>query len=329
MAFKTAHFFALLALLAAPIGACSSSTPGLSAEQACTDLAAARCKQLDACGANLIAVRFSDLATCLSREHSACMASLTATATAATPETTEQCTLALPDEACSDFLNNNTPGACQAPPGPGALGAACVFNGQCASQFCGIGKNAACGTCQDKPAAGDSCSDLSGCGPGLKCVHQGTVCADVNTTSGESCDKDNPCGAGYSCVGAVAATMTAGTCQLAVSSVGAPCDPKKKLGPGCDPNLGLVCDAQASVCVAIQFVEPGATCDSAEHVCSSGASCVIPMGQSIGTCVPAAADGAACDTVAGPDCMNLSRCVVSGGAGTAGICAMLSDASCH
>ena len=56
--------------------------------------------------------------------------------------------------------------------------------------------------------------------------------------------------------------------------------------------------------------------------CANGGNCYTVSG----TCKAAAADGAACDTAAGPPCMTPARCVTSGS--TAGTCTVPSGSMC-
>jgi hypothetical protein len=309
---------------------CSSSafTTNPSADDACTQEAAARCARTAACDVDAIQVRFGDAATCQAQQKAACLNMLSASSTAASPSAVIACANALPSVACSDYNENFQPTSCQAPVGKLAAGAVCAFNGQCRSQFCGIGKNANCGVCMALPSVNDSCADLASCGPGLECVNKGTVCVSEVTKTGDMCDADIPCAAGFSCVGSKAATATAaateGTCQPAVSSAGAACDPKRRTSAGCDATQGLACDPTSMTCIAILIAAAGAPCDNNLTLCSSAATCVIPAGATAGTCVAPAADGAACDTANGPNCMSLSRCVVTG-TGTAGTCVLPVD----
>lgn len=319
---------AAFALAALALYSCGTTTP--SAERACTDEAVARCTKFDSCGTNAIAVRFGDQATCQAREQESCVKALAAAGTSATASSTEDCATAFPSISCTDYLNNTLPAVCQARPGQLALGAACAFPSQCQSRFCGIPKNGACGVCAALPAVGDSCADLTQCGPGLKCVDNGMTCASVTSSTGDTCDKDDPCGAGFSCVGAKpnATPAVQGSCQPAVQTLGAPCDPKRQTGAGCDPDLGLGCDPTSMVCVAVMVAAPGEPCDGSLIVCSGSGGCSIPTGATTGTCQAAAADGVACDTASGPGCLNPARCVVAG-TGTAGLCGLLTDVGCH
>jgi hypothetical protein len=69
-------------------------------------------------------------------------------------------------------------------------------------------------------------------------------------------------------------------------------------------------------------VAAGKPCGIVNNVftaCLAAATCKIPTNQQSGTCVAPAADAAACDIAAGPDCLFPARCVPTGG-GNAGTC---------
>jgi hypothetical protein len=319
------HFLApSLAAFVVAVSACgSSSNSGPSADSACTQIASARCERVGTCNVDGIQARYGDLAACQDAQKAACLSGLAVASTGATPATTIACANALPNVDCTAYNDNVLPTVCQPQVGRLAAGATCAFSGQCQSQFCGIGKNAGCGVCQPQPKAGDSCAHLSSCGTGLACVDKDTVCASEDAAAGDMCDADTPCGAGFSCVGSKAATATAaavqGTCQAAVATGGAACDPKKKTGPGCDATKGLACDPTSMKCIAVIVASTGGACDGDLAVCAAAGTCAIPTGATSGTCVAAAEDGAACDSVNGPGCMTLSRCIITG-SGTSGTC---------
>jgi hypothetical protein len=309
-------------------GCGSSSSSGLSASAACAKLADARCERVGTCNVDGIQVRYGDLGTCQSAQTAACMNSLAASSTGATPTTVSACADALTAVDCTDYNDNLLPVACQPAVGKLAAGSACAFSAQCQSQFCGIDKNEACGVCQPQPQVNDSCASLDSCGTGLTCVAKGTVCASEDSKTGDACDADTPCGSGFTCVGAKAATATVaavqGACQPAVATAGATCDSKKKTGPGCDPAKGLTCDPTSMLCVAAVVASTGQACDGDLTVCGAAGTCVIATGATMGTCVAAAADGAPCDTANGPNCLTLSRCIITG-TGTSGTCELASD----
>jgi hypothetical protein len=112
---------------------------------------------------------------------------------------------------------------------------------------------------------------------------------------------------------------------------GAPCDPQQKTGPGCDRNeAGLTCNGQSKQCAAITVNGGGGACgdvDNQTALCSAGGICSGSGAGMAGTCMAAAADGAACDINLGPGCVQPARCVVTG-SGTAGTCQLATASAC-
>jgi hypothetical protein len=313
--------------------ACSSSnfdvaggdaTPGVSDDQACTDVANARCNKHQSCSQVFIAMQFGDLTTCVGREKQICLNAHGARGNAGSAEGTEKCAASIGDQTCADVLDNVQTDACAAASGAGADGSSCAFASQCKNKFCALPDDAQCGTCGSVPPPGSSCA-TSNCAPGLACPASSQTCTAL-AQNGASCGKSNPCASGLTCVGA---TPTAnGSCVPSANTVGAPCDPLRRTGPGCDRNAGVGCDLATSKCVAVQIVGAGVPCDGEVTFCGGGGTCFFATGSKIGTCVAPAADGAACDSAVGPGCLNPSKCIRSGG-GTSGTCVFPDASPCH
>jgi hypothetical protein len=317
----------LLAFAVALAAACGTTPP--SHDAACTQLSAARCQRLAACSTADLGKRFADLASCEARQQLACLAGLDAPDTGATPATADACAATIPTESCPQFLGNDPTDACLPQTGARAQGAACEFSGQCSTMFCAVSSTAACGTCQAKPVAGTSCAS-AGCGPGLVCVASTQLC-QVPVAAAGACSADLPCTQGTTCVGADAGTGVMGSCMAELTTAGATCDPKRATGPDCSSDAGFTCDTTTKQCVAQPVVAAGMTCGPVAGVatrCAAGAMCVKPSGSTTGTCVAPAADGAACDSVAGPGCLYPAKCVAASTGGTAGTCELPGDPSC-
>ena len=99
MRFPTWSIGVLSTLTIFAASTCGSTSSGPSAQQACADLAAARCKQRSTCtavtgstgvGASLARV-YGDMATCLQREELACKNGLAASQTGNSPTKVEAC----------------------------------------------------------------------------------------------------------------------------------------------------------------------------------------------------------------------------------------------
>jgi len=322
---------ALLVIAAgATAGTCGKTT--VTSDEACADFATVQCMKRATCtnGAGITRV-YGDMATCLRRETRTCTDALGAPATGNSPTLVEKCVADFATYSCSDFGDNNPPADC-IPTGQRDLGGACTFNGQCQSGFCSKTKASVCGSCAAAPAPGDSCV-ASNCGHDEICVDGDTtsVC-QIRGTLNSPCSAANPCGTGLACVGA---TMTAtGTCQNALTTVGAACG---GMMPGCDGVIGLHCGGPADTgrtCIVTAFVGDGMPCgtmgDGSFAQCTQGdcytATGLIAAGQQ-GTCKLDAVDGDACDTLLGPGCTPPARCV-TGTTGTAGTCTIPLGPTC-
>jgi hypothetical protein len=327
---------------ASPDGAIGSNGDS-GAASACAAYAQARCARLDACSnATYTVLHYGSHATCVSDVAAQCATSLAAPQTAATPGYFSGCATALATESCSDLLGANPPPACTPLAGPLAAGAACFASAQCQSTYCAVASTANCGVCAALPAAGATCAVDADCGSrnSLTCSKAGTCVA--YGAAGASCDKDDPCGPSLSCVGADAKTSTPGTCTASAAAVGAACDPTT--GAGCDATLLLTCDGVTKQCVADTLVTASQVCGSSDGSvarCEANGTCEIPdagppadggdAGAAVttGTCLAAAATGAACDSASGPACVPPAKCIVTDDAGTAGTCQLGSPNACN
>jgi hypothetical protein len=322
---------ALLATLAGAISCGSSSPAGggsTTADQACADIATARCDQRSMCsslagasgpGASLIR-NYGDVATCVARETMACKNGLAAPQTGNSPSKVEKCVGEYASFTCQDFFDNNPPADCFVTGGR-ANGAACAFNGQCSSGYCQGTKASICGTCAAAPSAGADCAD-STCWHNQTCVSSSMTCETVVSMNG-TCDSSHPCDNGLNCVGDT--STTTGTCQTAGMATGASCGGTL---PGCDGTLGLYCagTAGSKTCAALTFVGNGQACgamaDGTRVACIAG-DCYTATGTAgtneMGTCKALVDAPAACDRQLGPGCLAPARCIVTG-TGTAGTC---------
>ncbi len=300
--------------------ASTGSSGGVTADQACTDRATAQCQQLGACSNGFLLVsRYGDQATCVARQKLVCTNSLAATATGLTPADVEACAKAIPGESCADLENNNPPAACLAVVGTEASGMGCSFGSQCATAFCLVDKTRVCGTCGSEPVVGAPCAGVGDCDKNQVCPAALGQCESPVPLNG-ACGKTAPCGSGLSCQGATA-MMNNGQCKVAGATVGATCDAKHVTAPGCDNTKGLYCTTQGQ-CAQIAHAATGQPCGDVNGAvvdCSGGGQCVIPGAAVQGTCVAPAADGAPCDTAAGPPCLLPARCVPTSN-GTSGTC---------
>src|SRR5579871_4844994 len=92
---------------------------GVSAQQACTDVAKAQCALLDSCRTNGTILVYGNLGTCITQLMGECMTALAAPGTGSNPGIRESCAQALmpqPNmfgESCQDYLQNNPISQCQ------------------------------------------------------------------------------------------------------------------------------------------------------------------------------------------------------------------------
>lgn len=318
---------AVLAGTAALLSACSSSSSP-SAEQACNDVAAARCQKMQECNPQGLVNTYGDLSTCESRQSATCVTNLAAPQTANSPAHTEACAQATPGQSCSDFALGNVPSACTPPAGPRAAGSACSVSAQCATAYCLISRTSACGVCAAQPVVGDSCAN-NGCGPGLVCDNVTSRCA-APVIAGGACDDSSACAPGYTCIGNT--ETTTGSCVALAAVVGASCDVADG-GTRCDGRQGLYCNVPegricAKVATASTTLECG-TVDGGVIDCTNGAFCQKPTDSKSGICIAPAADGTACDTVNGPTCARPSRCVLGSEGATTGTCQTTTPSACN
>lgn len=309
------------------LGGCGGS--GVTIDRACSDLAVAVCNKRATCsnGSSIIKL-FGSQANCLTREKLTCANALAAPGNANSAANQELCAVAWGGVTCADFLVGNEPAQCVVA-GTLAAGAACEYGGQCASSYCTNSKLAQCGSCGTPPAVGADCT-TSGCARGQICREDPvakTMTCTIDAAAGAACGRNVPCAPALSCVGATATAM--GTCMTAAISAGAACD--NQSGPGCARELGLYCNTSPASCTVVQYAGDGAACgvtSGGDLVDCQQGTCFGSTGTTMGTCKANAADGAACDSVAGPDCTTPARCVPTSAGSTAGTCYVPGTATC-
>jgi hypothetical protein len=302
-----------------------------SVASACADLAAAQCAELSACASVLLQTRYGSTSTCESRLSASCARSLAAPHTGATPSQTEACAQAYAAWSCADYLANvDLPAACAPPIGEEATGGACAFAAECKTGFCALPPSAACGVCASPPTSGEPCSELTSCGRGLVCLPS-RVCGTLGLM-GAACTQGAPCGPHLSCVGANSTKHTPGTCKAAVTVAGGACDPTAATVAGCDFDEGLVCNGASKQCEALVISPPGGVCDVSNHqfaTCVASGTCSTAEAGAVGSCIPAADDGAECSaTGVGPACSPPARCIVPANGSASGTCQPDGVATC-
>jgi hypothetical protein len=319
--------FAVLAILTS--SACSSSsspsdpgtvdggsdTPGatVTADQACTDLAAAYCDKSFSCAPLYSDITYGDAATCKTRLKASCLGSLSAPSVTETPARASDCAKAVNATACGDLLAKKSIDKCIPSPGGVTDGGACGDPEQCASGFCAYATDSLCGVCSAVPKPGDACINLQ-CGREMTCVLG--KCQKPGVLGDTCSSRDQPCAPGLSCF--------SGKCVKG-GGPGATCDDVEVDAPNCDLTQGVACNKATKVCQKLLEAKAGETCGlsgSDYKVCVAGAICKVAAGSFSGTCVAPAADGAACSAGSdGPGCLQPAYCI-------GGVCKLADAKSC-
>jgi hypothetical protein len=289
-------------------GGPSDGAGGPSAEQACSETANTLCSKYATCAPTLI-VLLGDMAACTSIAKTACLGSLEADKTAATPAGFLKCSQDLEMAGCTDILSHKSPPSCQPHGGTVGNGMACGDDWQCASGRCNIPDNATCGVCGSRAAGGAACPNDTDddCEFGLVCANM--VCV-VPGVAGASCDANHPCAGPLVCNGATV-TGGLGTCA-AGGALGASCSNDQS----CSLIEGLWCTREANrTCAKVGAAEPGMPCGflsvSEYALCKGGGAegaCNVGAGMVKGTCPPLAIPGDPCSPTtpckAGGICVN-------------------------
>jgi len=327
---RRAPWLPLLALAGALAGACTpptvSSDAGTSVAQACADVAYARCSHLAACSSWAITARYGSETVCDQGLVAFCVNDFAAPSSGRNVAKAESCAAAVSSWACvDDVVGQNPPPECQTAGGTLGQGASCALNDQCATGRCQFPAGGACGVCGPPVATGDPCSDPADCGSGFSCSSDTKTCAPL-VAAGGACGFGMPCLDGLHCVGASGGDAgTLGTCQQSATTPGAACDPA---GAQCNNYAGLTCDTQSKQCRTATFGGGGQPCGlvgTGVVYCTAGLC--LGSGTSY-ACQAYAGVGGPCDVASGPGCISPARCVVTGGAGTSGTCAIPDASKC-
>jgi hypothetical protein len=294
------------------VAACSSSTPAVTTTQACADYANVGCKQYASCAPFLLKLFFGDESTCAARLNLQCPPALKASGSTLMSSGLEACVRARAAMSCTDFLSNKTPAECKL---TGSLGPGtpCAAGEQCASGYCQIAVSGACGVCATRSPVGGACLSSADCEPtGLTCPAGSCV---PLAALGAACNPAHPCESALYC--------SAGSMCMTRLGAGIACDPLSA-DPECDSAKGLYCDPGTALCAQAQIAPTGGACSLTTPItlCGSSGNCQLSDGSTMGTCEPAAADGAACDPMIGTNCLSPAAC-------TNNVCAILDPTTCQ
>jgi hypothetical protein len=309
--FFSGLFFGGLGVVAVACSDSSTSTPAVTADQACTDAVTALCAKYDGCAPLLVAQQYGDQTTCVARTKPTCVAELAAPGTSQTPASLEDCAKQLGNLTCAGLTANTPPDACKVKPGTVANGAACGTDAQCASTACIDRGTTGCGTCAPRVAAGGACGD-KGQGPcdyGTTCVSK--VCKKL-ANAGEACTASGDCSFGLVCKSSACAQPDA---------TGASCTPGAD--DTCDRSKGFYCHPTKKQCIAAKQGSVNGACgfDSGGEftVCVGGAYCKTGASQLSGVCTKLVADGGACSDK--DPCQTPALCIN-------GVCKVVDPSTC-
>jgi hypothetical protein len=304
-----------VSIVAVALVACSGDEAGasISAQAACDDAAKAYCAKVEECAPFFVKLGFGDVATCEQRIAINCVPGFSATGTSATPSRLSQCATDVKALPCDDVLGRNLPASCRTEPGTLSDGAPCGVDAQCTGRLCRQSSNGTCGACSTLGAGGATCERDEDCDTGLACAEKKCV---TLAKAGSPCTLTSPCVRSLSC--------NEGTCAVPLAG-GAACEPSTVDGQNpCDGGKGFFCHPQTKVCTSIGTAAAGGACgivDQSFVICTNGGHCKTGTPPTSGTCLAAAADGAACDDTNGPKCIGPARCV-------GGVCKITDPASC-
>ncbi len=115
---------------------------------------------------------------------------------------------------------------------------------------------------------------------------------------------------------------------------GTACDNATRTAANCNNELGFFCSKGlcTQLATATGTAACGPTATDQYTVCVNGGACANATTAATGTCQPPAADGAACDIVNGPPCLEPARCVFTtsdaGVGGPSGTCQLAAPNAC-
>ena len=289
-----------------------SSCGALSIDQACARSARAVCSRTASCFPLLVGAAFTDEADCEARTALACHARFDAPSTSLSPARLDACARKIEQLDCESLATRQLPSECADLRGPLAKGAVCGDDAQCSTAYCRR-TGPSCGACAERAQSGATCTRADDCASGLTCSSSDT-CVPI-ARAGEACDAaTRPCLGSAVCRAGVCATKPSDG-EACVFVAGQ---------QTCDPSEAIWCNPTTRLCEPTTQAPPGEACGLVNGKivgCGGGGRCKLHTVAS-GTCLAPAADGAACDSTAGPDCKAPATCA-------SGTCVLPDPSSCR
>jgi hypothetical protein len=229
---------------APPASVTPPQNAGPAYQRACYALAKARCMHLASCPTFSLVEGTN--AACMARTSDVCLYAYAPKEGAVAAAAIEKCAKDQEAASCFDTLGDDLP-KCEHAAGTIAEGKGCVYDAQCATQFCARERNESCGKCAPLPKEGDDCKQ-DRCGPThLACFEKKCV---KKKAKDEACKARGECDANLVC--------PAGKCVEPLAA-DAKCDPDGKT-PECDGAVGLYCEKASKTCKAYAVANAGDPC---------------------------------------------------------------------
>lgn len=240
------------------------SSANVTNAEACSAYLDAYCGWVARCDVLVLRDYWDTVAQCKEANTAECLDSFTAPGSAWTVAGTMDCAEKVSAAECALVISRLCPVH-----GSLADGAACRYDGQCASGVCQrTDWFLDCGHCAEPGVEGASCHQLNGCVAGFEC--------SLGGDTRDTCVRGNPVGAAcdfYQSNCAYGLGCTNGTCKT-LPGAGETCSPQPY---ECDPSQDVEC--LGGTCVKLQWVHEGEACDAGKAIL-----CVGDLTCTNGTC---------------------------------------------
>lgn len=254
-------------------------------DQACADVAAARCGAMQRCAPALFTFEYGTMESCSSQYGAWCNHVGKLPGSKVGPKALGSCATTYSSMSCETWQSRRDDLLCDVGGGSLPVEATCVSGYQCSSKACFLDSEGACGTCQPAPTLGEACRLSMECPSNASCI--GYKCVEAMGI-GQPCDASKPCAGTLLCSG--------GTCAMSPSP-GQPC-----LEGVCNNRLATACEG--GTCEALSMVGDGQACNAVSGPFCGGGTCTTQ-----GVCAAPVPEGRPCSTTAGPACLMPGVCL--------------------